>query len=77
VGEVMFAIRNIAVREGNIPHGIVAQGKSLFETGRVINPIRSMADKRESLGLTKTGSGLEDVQKILRKTEFDKAVSSR
>ena len=78
VGEVMFALRNLAVRKGNAPAGVIAQAKSLYETTRVINPIRSTLDKRESLGLCKLDNeGLEEVQKILRKTGMDKLVQSK
>lgn len=77
VGEVMFAIRNLAVREGNIPAGVLAQAKSLYETTRVINPVRTALDRRENLGLDKiTTDGLEEVQKILKKTGLDKIVRS-
>jgi len=74
----MFAIRNMAVRQGNMPAGVAAQAKSLYETTRVINPIRSALDKRESLGLSKiTTEGLEEVQKILKKTGMEKMVKSK
>jgi len=78
VGEVMFAIRNLAVRLGNIPAGVVAQAKSLYETTRVINPVRTALDKRESLGLSKiTTDGLEEVQRILKRTGMERIVKSR
>jgi len=78
VGEVMFAIRNLAVKEGNIPAGVVAQARSLMETGRVVNPVRSILDKRESLGLAEIApTGVEDVQKILKITALDKLIRSR
>jgi len=77
VGEVMFAIRNLAVRQGNIPVGVAGQAKALYETGRVINPVRTALDKRESLGLSKiSGDGVEEVQKILKKTGMEKIVKS-
>lgn len=78
MGEVTFAIRNLAVRQGNIPAGVAAQAKSLFDTTRVINPVRSALDKRESLGLGKiTNDGLEDVHKILKKTGMDRIIQSK
>jgi len=78
VGEVMFAIRNLAVRQGNIPAGVAAQAKSLYETTRVINPVRTALDRRESLGLSKiTLDGLDEVQKILKKTGMDKIIQSK
>ena len=78
MGEVMFALRNLAVKEGNVPVGVVAQAKSLYETGRVINPVRTASDKRENLGLGKiTSDGLEEVQKILKRTGMEKIICAR
>jgi hypothetical protein len=36
----MFVLRNSAVREGNIPNGIIVQAQSPFETGRIVTPSR-------------------------------------
>jgi len=73
----MFAIRNLAVRQGNIPAGVARQAKALYESGRVINPVRTALDKRQSHGLGKiTNDGVEEVQKILRKTGMEKIVKS-
>ena len=78
VAEVMFAIRNLALREGNAPDGFVAQAGNLIETGRVVTPTRMMIKKREKLGLSKGPStAIEDVQKILKKTALDKMIASR
>lgn len=75
VGEVVFAIRNLAVREGNIPKGILDQARSLFETGRVVTPSRTALIQREKYGLGKEPTvDVEAVQKILRKTSFDKLI---
>ncbi len=77
VGEVMFALRNLAVRQGNVPAGVSGQAKALYETTRVINPVRSALDKRESMGLAKVNNdGLEEVQKILKITGMEKIVKS-
>ena len=78
VAEVMFAIRNLAVREGNVPDGFAAQGGSLVETGRVVNPTMMMIKKREKLGLSKGPStATEEVQKILKKTALGKLLASK
>ena len=77
VGDVMFAIRNQAVKQGNMPAGVAAQAKALYETTRVINPIRSAIDKRASLGLGQLDNeSLGDVQKILKRTGMDKLLPS-
>jgi hypothetical protein len=74
----MFAIRNLAAKDGNIPAGVAGQAKALYETTRVINPVRSALDKRESMGLGKLDNeGLADVQKILKKTGMEKMVASK
>jgi len=78
VAEVMFAIRNIAAREKNMPDGFAAQAKNLIETGRVVTSTASMVRKREQIGLSKEHStATEDVQKILKKTGFSKIIASK
>ncbi|MFQ6080882.1 MAG: 4Fe-4S dicluster domain-containing protein [Candidatus Bathyarchaeia archaeon] len=75
VGEAMFAIRNLAVREGNVPEGVVVQARSLLDTGRVVNPTRLALVQREKLSMGKGQStGVEDVRKILKRTAFDKLI---
>jgi len=74
----MFAIRNIAAREKNMPDGFAAQAKNLVETGRVVTPTTSIVRKREEIGLSKEHStATEDVQKILKKTGFSKLIASK
>jgi len=74
----MFAIRNLAVREKNLPEGFAVQAKNLIETGRVVTPVASMIKKREEVGLPKEHStATEDVQKILKKTGFSKIIASK
>lgn len=76
VGEVMFAIRNLAVKEGNIPDGILVQAKSLFENGRVVVASKMALVQRERHGLDKEPSvDVQAVQKILRKTRFNKLMN--
>jgi len=76
VGEAMFAIRNLAVKEGNIPDGILVQAKSLFENGRVVVASRMALIQREKHGLGEEPSvDIEAVQKILKKTRFDMLIN--
>ncbi len=77
VGEVMFAIRNLATKEGNVPGGILAQAKSLIDTGCVVNPTRRILTEREKRGLAKITSPLEDIKKILRKTALNKKIGNK
>jgi heterodisulfide reductase subunit C len=75
VGEAMFAIRNLAVKDGNIPSGVLTQARSLFEAGRVVTSGRMALIQREKCGLGKEPTvDVEAVQKILRKTCFDKLI---
>ena len=76
VGEAMFAIRNLTVKEGNIPEGVFAQAKSLFENGRVVTASKMALVHRERYGLGEEPSvDVEAVQKILKKTRFNKLIS--
>jgi heterodisulfide reductase subunit C len=76
VGEAMFAIRNLTVKEGNIPEGVLAQAKSLFENGRVVTASKMALVHRERYGLGEEPSvDVEAVQKILKKTRFNKLIS--
>ena len=78
VAEVMFAIRNLAVKEKNLPDGFAAQAKNLVETGRVVIPVASMVSKRVEVGLPKEHStATKDVQKILKKTGLSKIIASK
>ena len=76
VGETMFAIRNLVAKEGNVPKGILAQGKSLYENGRVVTATRMALIQREKQGLGEVPSvDVEAVQKILKKTCFDRLIT--
>jgi len=76
VGEAMFAIRNLAVKEGNIPDGILVQAKSLFENGRVVVASKMALIQREKHGLGEEPSvDIEAVKKILKKTRFDMLIN--
>jgi len=78
VAEVMFAIRNLALREGNVPDGFAAQAENLIETGRVVTPTIMMIKKRDELGLSKGPStATEEVQKILKRTALDKLLAPK
>ena len=78
VGETMFAIRNLAAKEGNIPEGIIVQAKNLFDTGRVVTPTRMALIRRERYGLSKDISvGLDETQRILKKTAFVELINKK
>ncbi len=78
VGEAMFAIRNLAVKGGNVPAGVVTQARSLIDTGRVVNPTRTILIEREKLGLANIPStGIKEIQKILKRTALNETMSGR
>lgn len=65
----MFAIRNLATKEGNVPLGVLTQAKNLIKTGRVVELSESAIGRREEVGLPKGPStDLKEVQKILKAT---------
>ena len=73
VGEVMFAIRNLTAKQGNIPEGILVQAQSLYDNGRVVTASRMAVIQREKYGLGKEPTvDVKAVQRILKKTRFDK-----
>lgn len=76
VGEVTFAIRNLAAKENVVPEGILLQARNLFENGRVVTASRMALIRRKDYGLGEESPvGIEDVQKILKKTHFNKLIS--
>jgi len=73
VGDVVFALRAIAARDGNIPKGALAMAKNLVETGHIVNPTASVNKQRASLGLPPCGP-VPEVAKIARKSGFSKVL---
>jgi heterodisulfide reductase subunit C len=71
----MFAIRNLAVKEGRMPEGVRMQALSLYENGRVVAMGRMASLQRAQYGLGEEPKmDVEAVQRILRKTGFHKLV---
>jgi len=76
VGEVVFALRAIAARDGNVPKGALAMAKSLIETGHIVSPTASVSKQRASLGLPPR-EPVSEVAKIARKSGFSKILGSK
>jgi len=73
VGEVMFAIRNIAVSQGNVPKGLVEQARNLLSSGQVVPLTHLAIEKRKKLGLPEIEfAPPEVVQNLLKKTRLGK-----
>ena len=71
VGEIVFALRAIAAKDGNAPKGALAMAKNLVETGHIVSPTASVNKQRASLGLP-IREPIPEVAKIARKTGFHK-----
>jgi heterodisulfide reductase subunit C len=76
VGEVVFALRSIAARDGNIPKGALTMAKNLVETGHIVNPTASVNKQRASLGLPPR-EPVPEVAKIAKKTDLSKMLASK
>jgi heterodisulfide reductase subunit C len=76
VGEVVFALRSIAARDGNIPKGALTMAKNLVETGHIVNPTASVNKQRASLGLPPR-EPVPEVAKIAKKTDLSKMLVSK
>jgi len=76
VGEVVFALRSIAARDGNAPKGALTMAKNLVETGHIVSPTASVSKQRASLGLPPR-EPVPEVAKIARKTGFGKILGTK
>jgi len=76
VGEVVFALRSIAARDGNVPKGALTMAKNLVETGHIVNPTASVNKQRASLGLPPR-EPVPEVAKIAKKTDLSKILGSK
>jgi len=75
VGEVVFAIRSLAAREGDIPEGVVEQAKNLFDTGRLVPTTEFMHRQRKNLGLPEVSTSAKDAETILKRAGLDKMIA--
>jgi heterodisulfide reductase subunit C len=64
--EVMFAIKNLAAREGCVPGGLIAQKSLLKEHGRLYEITEFENEKREKLGLPPIVEHPEDYDRLLQ-----------
>jgi heterodisulfide reductase subunit C len=73
ITDVILALRNIAFREGHAPEALIEQAKNMAETGWIQKITASMDKRREELGLSRLSKmAVEDMQKIIKATGFDK-----
>lgn len=73
IADVIFALRNIAVKEGNIPNIYSEFAAGLIGEGRIVPISKFLEKKRPDFGLPPIKpAGVDAVRKILSTTKFDK-----
>jgi heterodisulfide reductase subunit C len=75
ITELMNALKNIAVKEGIIHPGFVAQASEIGKFGRLYEIDDFANKKRDKMGLPALKSEAKDVQKIYEITGVDKHIS--
>jgi len=75
IAEVVYALRNIAIKEGHTPLAFVEMASNLIAEGRVV-PLSGLSiRKRETYGLPPLKeTGVEALNKILTATSFSKTI---
>jgi heterodisulfide reductase subunit C len=73
VADVIYALRNMAIREGNIPAIYTEFAAGLTSEGRIVPISKFLEKKRADYGLPPLKpTGIEALKKILAATGFDK-----
>ena len=73
IADVIYALRNLAIKEGNIPNIYSEFATGLMNDGRIVPMSRFLENKRPELGLPPLKpTGVEALKKILSTTGFDK-----
>jgi heterodisulfide reductase subunit C len=73
IADVIYALRNIAIREGNIPAIYTEFAAGLVSEGRIVPISKFLEKKRADYGLPPLKpTGVEALKKILSATGFDK-----
>jgi heterodisulfide reductase subunit C len=73
IADVIYALRNIAIREGNIPNIYAEFAAGITSEGRIVPISKFLEKKRADYGLPPLKpTGVEAVKKILSATGFDK-----
>ncbi len=73
IADVIYALRNIALKEGDIPNIYLEFASALLNEGRIVNVSKFIESKRPALGLPPLQpTGVASLRKILSATGFDK-----
>jgi len=73
IADVIYALRNIAFKEGYIPNIYSEFASALLNDGRIVKVSKFIENKRPTLGLPPLQpTGVDALRKILSATGFDK-----
>jgi len=73
IGDVIYALRNIAFKEGYIPDVYSKFASAILNDGRIVQVSKFVENKRPALGLPPLQpTGIDALRKILSATGFDK-----
>jgi len=73
IADVIYALRNIAIKEGNIPNIYSEFAAGLMSEGRIVPISKFVEKKRPDFGLPPLKpTGVDALKKILSATGFDK-----
>jgi len=73
IADVIYALRNIAIKEGNIPNIYSEFAAGLLSEGRIVPISKFLEKKRPDVGLPPLKpAGVDALRKILSATGFDK-----
>lgn len=75
VGNVMFALKNIATKERGIPEGLKLFGQQIYKTGLSAKITGFRKRERANLGLpTLPNVDVESIKRLLKKMKFDELI---
>jgi heterodisulfide reductase subunit C len=78
IADVIYALRNIAISEGNIPNIYAEFANALLSEGRIVPISKFLEKKRADYGLPPLKpAGIEALKKILSATGFDKIMPKK
>ncbi len=75
IADLIFALRNLAIKEGNIPTLYAEFASGLMSEGRIVPISKFLEKKRGDYGLPPLKpTGIEALKKILQATGFDRLI---
>jgi heterodisulfide reductase subunit C len=78
IADIFYALRNLAISEGNIPNIYSEFAAGLIKEGRIVPLSKFVEKKRPELGLpVLKPAGVEALKKILVATAFEKAFQKK